>query len=142
MLCCRMHLIRQLQISNSEVKKRLQKTLLKYAIVFAIALAYLIFVLCTGIGIPCIFYEITGLKCVGCGISRMLVSIVKLDFAAAFSYNAFLFVTGPVICVYILCSEIQYIKHGNRRMGKLEWVMWIELVLALLYWIFRNILPI
>ena len=82
MLCCRMRLIRQLQISNSEVKKRLQKTLLKYAIVFAIALAYLIFVLCTGIGIPCIFYEITGLKCVGCGISRMLVSIVKLDFAA------------------------------------------------------------
>ena len=110
--------------------------------VLCIASAYLIFVLHTGIGIPCLFYEITGFKCVGCGISRMFISLIRLDFVTAFKHNSFIFITGSFIIVYLVCSEVKYVIYGSRRMGKWEIFMWVELILALVYGILRNILPI
>ena len=129
-------------ITNQELKKRLKSTLIKYGIILGIALAYLIFVLCTNIGIPCVFHLITGLKCPGCGISRMLMSIVRLDFVSAFWYNPLLFVTGPLIIAYIVASEVKFVKYGNRDMGKWQIFMWIELGLLLAYWVLRNVLHI
>ena len=120
----------------------MRKTLLKYAVVLGVAILYLIFVLLTGIGIPCLFYEITGFKCVGCGISRMLVSIVKLDFISAFECNPFLFITGPFLVAYLVCSEFRYVLYGNRQMGKWDIFLWVELGLAIAYGILRNIFPI
>ena len=137
-----MRLIRQLQSNNTDIKKRLQKTLVRCGVIFGIALAYLIFVLLTGIGIPCLINVTTGFKCVGCGISRMLISLVKLDFASAFKYNPFLFITGPIIIAYLVACEIKYILHGNRNMGKWEIILWVELILAVAYMILRNIFPI
>ena len=128
--------------TNPEIKNRLKKTLIKYSIILGIALAYLIFTLITGIGIPCIFSKITGLKCPGCGISRMLVSIVKLDFASAFKYNAFLFVTGPILIAYFAFSEVKYVIYGTSEMGKWDIILYVELALAILYGILRNIFPI
>ena len=124
--------------NNPEIKKRLKKTLIKYAIILGIAIAYLIFTLITNIGIPCIFRKITGLKCPGCGISRMLISLVTFDIIGAFWCNPFLFITGPFILAYLICSEIKYIKYGDRRMGKWEIFMWIELVLLIIYGFLRN----
>ena len=124
---------------GSELKKRLRRTVLKYLAVFGIALAYLVFVLCTGVGIPCLFYEITGFKCAGCGVSRMLISLIKLDIRSAFEYNSFLFVTGPFIIAYLACCEIRYVIYGDRRMGRWEILMWVELALALVFGILRNV---
>ena len=123
----------------TDQKKRLKATLIKYGVIFGIALAYLIFVLCTGLGIPCIFHAITKLECPGCGVTRMLISIVKLDFVSAFWYNPFLFVTGPFLIAYLIACEVKFIKHGNRNMGKWQIFMYVELVLALLYGVLRNI---
>ncbi len=123
----------------TDQKKRLKSTLIKYGVIFGIALAYLIFVLCTGLGIPCIFHAITKLECPGCGVTRMLISVVKLDFVSAFWYNPFLFVTGPFLIAYLIAYEVKFIKHGNRNMGKWQIFMYVELALALLYGILRNI---
>lgn len=123
----------------TDQKKRLKSTLIKYGVIFGIALAYLIFVLCTGLGIPCVFHAITKLECPGCGVTRMLISIVKLDFVSAFWYNPFLFVTGPFLIAYLIACELKFIKHGNRNMGKWQIFMYVELALALLYGILRNI---
>ena len=120
----------------------MRQTVVKYSVVFGILLAYLIFVLCTGIGIPCVFSKITGFKCVGCGISRMFVSLARLDFVSAFKYNAFLFITGPFLIAYFACGEIKYVLYGNGRMGKWEIFLWVELVLALAYGVLRNIFSI
>lgn len=123
----------------TDQKKRLKSTLIKYGVIFGIALAYLIFVLCTGLGIPCVFHAITKLECPGCGVTRMLISIVKLDFVSAFWYNPFLFITGPFLIAYLIACEVKFIKHGNRNMGKWQIFMYVELALALLYGILRNI---
>ncbi len=125
--------------SMTDQKKRLKSTLIKYGVIFGIALVYLVFVLCTGLGIPCVFHAITKLECPGCGVTRMLISIVKLDFVSAFWYNPFLFITGPFLIAYLVACEVKFIKHGNRKMGKWEIFLYAELVLALLYGVLRNI---
>ena len=55
------------------------------------------------VGIPCIFYKITGLKCPGCGITCMLLSIWKLDFRSAYEANQMIFILQPVLV--LLYSE-------------------------------------
>lgn len=128
--------------TNTQIKKRLKGVLIKYSIILGIALAYLIFVLCTNMGIPCIFHEITKLKCPGCGVTRMFTSLARLDIASAFGYNSFLLITGPFLCAYIVASEIKFIKHGDRKMGKWDIFLYVELLLALAFGVLRNILPI
>ena len=135
-----MLLTRQVQDSDLKYEDRLRKTLIKYSVILGIGLLYLIFVLSTGIRIPCLFYELTGLKCPGCGVTRMLVSIARLDFAAALHYNPFLFVTGPIIVAYLAAAETKYVLHGNRSMGKWQLLLWAELILLLAYGILRNII--
>lgn len=133
---------RQLSADDLALKERLKKTGLKYTVILCIGVAYFIFFQCTGVGIPCPFHKITGLKCPGCGVSRMIVSILRLDLAAAFKYNPFLFITVPFLIAYLVCSEIKYVLQGSGRMGKWETLLYVELVLAIAYWILRNIFPI
>ena len=124
------------------MKKRLKSTLIKYGVILGILIAYLIFTIITGIGIPCVFHAITKLKCPGCGISRMFISIAKLDFVSAFWHNPLLFVTGPLLIAYIVASEVKFVRHGNREMGKWRIFLWVELALLLAYGGLRNIFPI
>lgn len=128
--------------TNTEIRARLKKTVIKYSVILGIAVAYLIFVLCTGLGIPCLFYEITGLKCPGCGISKMFISLIKLDVVSAFWHNPFLFITGPFLVAYLAVSEVKYVRTGNNDMGKWEIFLWVEIALVLVYAVLRNIFPI
>lgn len=72
----------------------------------------------------------------------MFISLVRLDVVAAFHYNPFLFITGPFLIIYLVCSEIKYILRDDKRMGKTEIFLWVELVLTIAYGVLRNIFPI
>ena len=72
----------------------------------------------------------------------MLVSVARLDFADAFGYNPFLFITGPFILIYLALSEVKYILYGNTKVGKWVIFVWAELILAIAYGILRNFYPI
>ena len=50
----------------------------------AVALVYLILYI-TGIGCPIKF--LTGVSCMGCGMTRAYLSLLRLDFAGAFRYH-------------------------------------------------------
>lgn len=134
--------IKQLLISNLEAKRRLWSVTKKYGIILVIGIAYLIWVLLTDLRIPCIIYELTGLKCPGCGVTRMIVSAARLDIASAFGYNPFIFITGPIILIYIAVSEIKFVICGNGNLGRWEIIVYAELVLAFIYCILRNLYPI
>ena len=134
--------IKQLRDTDPKVVGRLKKTSIKYGAILLIGIAYLIFILLTDLRIPCILYELTGIKCPGCGITRMLVSIARLDFVSAFKYNPFLFITGPFILLYLAIFEIKYILSGSTGMGKWRLFIWVELILAIAYGVLRNIISI
>ena len=66
----------------------MRKRLLRiYGWCLALGTVYLVWLLLTGIRIPCPFYELTGLPCPGCGTTRMFLALFRLDLPAAFAYN-------------------------------------------------------
>ena len=90
------------------------------------------------IAIPCPFYKITHLYCPGCGITRMLFALFRLEIYQAFRYNPFVFC---LLCGYGLFligkKIILQIKPYELRINiKIENVL---LIITILYGIFRNI---
>ena len=121
------------------MKERLRQTVKKYVVGLTVGALYAVWVLCTGIGIPCLFRTITGWQCPACGISRMLLSLLRLDFRAAYAYNPFLFVTAPLLLGCLIGSDVHYIKTGNSSLGKWIFLLWGEIVFALIFGVWRNI---
>ena len=58
--------------------------------------------------IPCVFNLITGYYCPGCGITRMFISIYKLDFYQATVNNILLgFSNNPqILTIYRICQGL------------------------------------
>lgn len=70
----------------------------------------------------------------------MILSLARLDFVSAFNYNPFLLVTSPVILFCLVYSDVRYVRTGNASMGKLGFILWIEIAFALVFGIMRNVL--
>jgi hypothetical protein len=121
------------------MKERSIKVLRRYSVILAIGIAYLIWVLITDIRIPCPVFSLTGLECPGCGITRMIAALSRLDFGAAYGYNPFILVTSPLILFCIIYPEVKYIKRGERTLGAFAFLPWVEIVLALAYAVVRNL---
>lgn len=81
--------------------------------------------------LPCIPRYITGFICPGCGMSRAWLSVLQLDFAAAFRYHP-LFWCVPILAVYILYDgePIQ-----NRKVN--YWVLGLLLAALLVCYLMR-----
>ena len=75
--------------------KELKNSLLLTAIYTAILLIFWAF------DVPCFFKAILGFSCPGCGMSRAVFSVIKLDFAAAFSYHP-MFWSLPILYLYFI----------------------------------------
>jgi hypothetical protein len=131
-----------LQRTEFEFKERLRKTLKKYSIILAVGFAYLFFTLLTDLGIPCVFNKLTGLKCPGCGATRMFKAIARFDLKAAFGFNPFLFITGPFLLAYLVYSDTVYVLRNTMPNKKWDILLTAELIIALIYGILRNIFPI
>ena len=123
------------------MEKRLASELKKLGIILGAGILYYIIVVTTGFSIPCPFTLVTGLLCPGCGITRMALSLARFDFASAFGYNKALFVTLPILFLFLLFEEIKYIKSGTRRFSKVTQVFLIlEAVFLVIFGIVRNII--
>ena len=87
--------------------------------------------------IPCPIHKLTGLYCPGCGITRMLLSILKLDFIKAFKYNPLVFISLP-IGIYLYIDYL--IKKDKSLYKKIpEKVWYIIIAIFIIYGILRNI---
>ena len=90
------------------------------------------------IGIPCIFHEITGLYCPGCGVTKLTFSLLELDFYQAFRAN-------PLIVILLILAIIYYlIKISLNKLFKINitipnYVYYILLVITILFGVLRNI---
>lgn len=90
-----------------------------------------------GIAIPCMFYEITGYYCPGCGITRCLTSILLLQFYQAFRYNMLVFVFLPFAVLYGMVTYIYWITdHMVKSVPNYIWT--ILLIITILFGVMRN----
>lgn len=85
------------------------------------------------IGIPCIFYKVTNLYCPGCGITRAIISLLKLDFYQAFRYNSLVIILLPFLLMYFIYVNV---FCGKKKIPQFVWV--ILLIMVILYGILRN----
>ena len=90
------------------------------------------------VGIPCLFYEITGYYCPGCGITRLLFSLLKLDFYQAFRYNPLIFILIIITVIYWLVKFILK-KFMNISIEIPNYVYYILLIILIIFGILRNI---
>ena len=94
-----------------------------------------------GAGIPCVFYQMTGFYCSGCGASRALRSILHYDFYQALRYNAIFSLALPLLAAYFGALIISYIRFGKDRISeKIPMkIVWVLIAAAIVYGILRNI---
>lgn len=126
---------------NKPQKIRIKRTVFTTVLFILIGLGYLILFDRMHIGLPCVFYEVTGFKCPGCGITRALAALLHLDFATAWKENPFAYpiiLYGAAIYGY---SAWSYIRTGQYRVAiPWEGVSIFFLVLLILWGILRNFL--
>lgn len=110
----------------------------------ALAAAGLFYLLALqGIGIGCPVYQLTGLRCPGCGNSRAILACFRLDLMAAWQHN-WMF---PLEFGYLLWVAgnlcVGYLRTGRFSYYPKRWRMDAALLAILLLWgIFRNIFGI
>lgn len=122
------------------MKERRNKVLRAFAVVVSAGVLYGLITGWLGFGIPCPVHYFTGFKCPGCGVSRMFISLMKLDFINAFEANRLLLLTLPVIVILLAVYFVRYVRTGSKRVSKTESLIYIVLiVLFLVYGIVRNL---
>lgn len=121
------------------MKERRNKVLRTFAVLAVAGVLYGLITGWLGFGIPCPVHNFTGFKCPGCGVSRMFISLMKLDFKSAFEANRLLLVTLPVIASLLFVYFFRYIKTGSRKISKAENIIYIVLIiLFLIFGVVRN----
>lgn len=125
------------------MKQRIQKVVKFLAAAIAIGYTYAAFVRLTGLAVPCTLYQITGLKCPSCGVTRMSLSLMRLDFQSAYHSNQMLFVLLPVLLYLFGSYTLGYIRTGTWSMTKGRTVLiYICIGLLILFAVYRNIVGI
>ncbi len=88
--------------------------------------------------LPCIFHKITVFYCPGCGVTRMLISIFKLEFYQAFRYNVYLFILLIITIVYQIIKLITY-KLLTKKIRLNNYIYILLLMTTIAFGILRNL---
>lgn len=57
--------------------------------------------ICWALKVPCIFQMLFDMPCPGCGMTRALLSVLRLDFVSAFNYHP-MFWSVPVVFAFLI----------------------------------------
>ena len=101
---------------------------------------YALFVLLTGICLPCPFRLVTHLKCPGCGVTHMFLSLLHLDIKAAFEANAVLLCLLPFMAASACIFIYSYIKKGSARNKAAEISVYAMIAVLLVWGVVRNVI--
>ncbi len=106
-------------------------------VLIVIFLIYAVLIISFDIGIPCVFYEITGLYCPGCGITRLCLSLFEGDIYQAFRYNPIIFINLPILFILFV---LNIFFKKNKNIKKITDVIIIFLAtITIIFGVIRNI---
>ena len=115
-----------------------KKILIIYGAILGAGVLYAFLILHTPFRIPCLFREVTGLQCPGCGTSRMALALMRFDIPAAFAYNPVAFFSFPAWFLISICAFIGRPK-ALRSSKNLLRILYINIVVYMIFAIFRNL---
>lgn len=93
--------------------------------------------------VGCPFNRLTGLKCPGCGVTRMILRILHLDFKTAFFYNPAIFCLVPLwaaaFCIFMLLER----RGKTAAAQKVKNIaVFFSIAVLVFFGVVRNILPL
>lgn len=110
------------------------------AVLFLAGLVYGAVVRATGVAVPCMFYLITGLKCPGCGVTRMCVALLQLDFWTAFLSHPMLLLQLPFLLIILVRNTLTYIRKGVWCLKPAEnLTIYLCIGLLVIFTVLRNV---
>ncbi|MBN3041015.1 MAG: DUF2752 domain-containing protein [Candidatus Omnitrophica bacterium] len=88
---------------------------------------------------PCLFHELTGYNCPGCGGFRSLHALLKGDIIQAVRFNPLLISLLPFfVTVYIKYMHSAAKKQGFYLSSIRPAIVWLLVATIFSFWIFRN----
>ena len=125
---------------HNECYKRAIKVAKRIGIMIGIGFCYGLWCKLGGFTIPCLFYQITGKYCPGCGMTRMGLSLMQLDLRSAFHNNSAVFILLPLGLVIGIRWMERYIRYGKRGFTRGEEIAFVFMIIVLIvFGILRNI---
>lgn len=93
-----------------------------------------------GFGVPCPIHALTGLRCPGCGVSRMCLALLRLDLAEAFRQNRCVLLLLPAFGYIAAFWCAGYVRSGDRLLrGSAKVTAIACVVLLAAFGIVRNL---
>lgn len=127
------------------VNARRSSRWVQYAVLLAVAaagsvLVYLVEPANSPFYPRCLFHEITGYYCPGCGALRALHEILHGNLTAAFGLNPLFVVALPFLGYLFVSQMLRDLGFDKRRGGALPAAAaWGALALVIVYWVLRNV---
>ncbi len=123
------------------MKKRLLKVISILISMFVILIGYYFLNKNYHFTIPCFFHELTGLYCPGCGITRLIFSLLEGNISDAYNYNRLVFILLPFIFVYSIYNVYLYIYNKEDKLMCIipNYVIYMLLFVVVVFGVLRNI---
>ena len=123
------------------MQERRRTVLRRILIVLLVGLCYATLCTFTSFRIPCVFYLVTNLQCPGCGVTRMCLALLRLDFVTAWQSNCILLVCAPFLGALFGSILLQYIKTGSTKLHFWQSTsLWMFTGILLLWCVVRNLI--
>lgn len=134
-----------MKLNNTPNKKsKIFKVLLLFLPFFSVLILIIFknfFINLKNILSPCLFREITGFYCPGCGNTRAVLALFNGDFLSSLRYNI---APLTIIILLILVYIEQVAKLFNKKIKLIprSILFWIIIfILFIVYYVFRNFFP-
>lgn len=81
-------------------------------------------------GIGCVFLYFLGIPCPGCGMTRALRALLRMDFAAAFAFHPLIFAMPYVFCYLFLPIEGPIHRRILSAIGIVGVINWVYRIIC------------
>jgi hypothetical protein len=90
---------------------------------------------------PCLFYQVTGFACPGCGNTRSVLALLRGDILASLRYNIFPVMSGVILLLFYAELWCWLLRHPVRLVPRKNWFLFTLLGIFLGYVALRNFIP-
>lgn len=89
---------------------------------------------------PCMFHEMTGYYCPGCGITRAVYAFFEGNFLQCFRYHPFVLYAAVLWGWFLVSQTVERLSKGKFAIGMRyrDAYLWIALALLILNFLVKN----
>lgn len=121
--------------------KRIVLVVIAFLLLLAVAAVYFFFdPAATGSFFPkCVFLQLTGYRCPGCGVQRMLHALLTGNVAQALHYNPYVLFAFPSF-ILLIGWDLWRRRHDRMLVGTTTFVIFgFYIVISMVWWVARNV---